>query len=783
VVGRDWRDLRFQSQLVSTVQANRTVTGQHMNHRKLLVFTALFLAALAALVAYLTWRASLPSEIQEATVSSATGTATSTSEDVLPDRIALSRASLNADREIGFGTVVDDGTGSSIVGASVIVSARFQRPDLFAFGRGVHVLATDLVRTNANAAPNCYWAPRVRNESEDYKTISDKSGHFTIPRRGPSVCMRFEKAGYITRTLVIDDWSSIPQNLECRLHRRATLSIRVEGPNEKFPATCRAYCLIAPFASSLVQPSLSEGAVAYTLEFDAELASGASRHVVAQRVALLLACSAPGYKSQSVRVDLPNSSNAITISLAPTDIIGGMVTDNRGNPVPGATVHVLDRNPNAKIPLRGRRRSCVPRADGHFRMTVVGPELSVYAEAPGYERSKKRKVAVGALRADFVLTRSAGNEVTGRVLKESGGDQSGAWIGLRQKSQRQWAYIPIFVSTTSNESGSFSLGFVPKGIYGLFVRESALKRTNSEHQVGVEQFVRELNIEGADSPLFVEISVPRSASIRVEVESSVFREYFQDLASHLLPYILLYGPASGGEFSTAFIAKAELRLEEPILFYGVTPGEYVVRLYPGTTTKRTSVHDGRASLVRFSKGANVASGVLRGPARLVKKAIIYFGIERDGALAFAMTRTDKDGEFKINDVRHGMYTVRLSNGARSKVAFVPCRILQSGDRIELSWPKSSLRVETAPPVKKGTAMTVDLIQVGGKNLVNLVPNRFRRIGRFVAGEYGEFEIDSIGHGTYRLSIAKGSGDHRTSDVVVTRPRTIAVISADSTSSK
>jgi hypothetical protein len=160
------------------------------------------------------------------------------------------------------------------------------------------------------------------------------------------------------------------------------------------------------------------------------------------------------------------------VYLAPSFAVPGVVVDERGRPLDGVSVVVMERGPEQGFDLTGHFRE-LPRplrpaqeaksdADGRFRLTGLPPgTYLVSARKPGYAGAFVRDVIVAPTATLPVrLVLASGHRVSGRVVRADGGPVGGIpVVAFRMKDLAAFfdAAPAMKIRVETEADGSFAL--------------------------------------------------------------------------------------------------------------------------------------------------------------------------------------------------------------------------------------------------------------------------------------------------------------------------------------
>lgn len=173
---------------------------------------------------------------------------------------------------------------------------------------------------------------------------------------------------------------------------------------------------------------------------------------------------------------LPASARARTgatgvrLVLRPGAALTGVVRDAQtGEPLPAFTVIA---SPRVGAVERGEAVSAsVYDAEGRYRLEGLRPgRWVVSAAALGYAPSEEHPVEIGEGVAEADLALGRGGRLHGRVRdRATASPLAGARVDLEGVLAARDAPVPVLASTTTDETGAFSLAGVAPGLRSIFV--------------------------------------------------------------------------------------------------------------------------------------------------------------------------------------------------------------------------------------------------------------------------------------------------------------------------
>jgi len=156
--------------------------------------------------------------------------------------------------------------------------------------------------------------------------------------------------------------------------------------------------------------------------------------------------------------------------------VSGRVTDQAGDPIPGARLRASNCDCGRRRDRRLATSETVTEADGSYRLTGFAPSdqwdyrMTVRTEGFGGLDSEPFKVTREIQDKDFVLERAA--MISGRVVDAAG--RPVRFVGVALRSLEQGSDRPLPEGAITDEEGQFTLG---QGAYpGKYYLETAIPR-------------------------------------------------------------------------------------------------------------------------------------------------------------------------------------------------------------------------------------------------------------------------------------------------------------------
>ncbi len=213
-----------------------------------------------------------------------------------------------------------------------------------------------------------------------------------------------------------------------------------------------------------------------------------------------LTAGAENYYVTSVRLDEDSIVAPIEVQLTPIKPITGVVVDEGGSAVAGATVALLQARGNMPDPRNTpANASAVSDEDGTFELmpnlkSAWGGRFNVYAWDDNHAIGKSQLLQVRESQAgsptELRIILARGFVASGRVLQPDGSAQAGALVHLRKLRNPRRSRLPstnesqrggdIVQRTTSASDGSFEFTNLPSGDYRLEAYHSGLSPVESD---------------------------------------------------------------------------------------------------------------------------------------------------------------------------------------------------------------------------------------------------------------------------------------------------------------
>jgi len=439
--------------------------------------------------------------------------------------------------------------------------------------------------------------------------------------------------------------------------------------------------------------------------------------------ALDLLTTREGYLPEwTLGVEAP-SPEPVKVALGEASRVAGIVTDETGEPVPGARVALRHRAPPAGTvgvePVRrAESRTAASGAGGEFRFDELTPgavEIEARAEEllPGPPIPLELAPGTEVAGVEIVLRRGA--VIEGRALDARGEPVVDAELRAGP------------VAATSGADGGFRLAGVPPGVLGLFGRHPEYRRLVQE--VHVEPGVNGLDLYFEDgwsiSGRTGEEGGEPLAGVRVEVRSESLRA----------PATYATASDREGRFRVVVSEAGSYRLS-------ATRDGFARRDLAGLEVRTAPLEDVEVTL---SRGASV-SGRLLGLA-VEELAGVSIAARREGAVGAAVTAAgavDHLGRYAVRHLGAGDWriTAELAGGRRRAEATVA---LAAGVR----------EVERDLEFGAGVRLTGRLLHAGeplsGAH-VTLIGRDESAQRSVLSSHDGSFRIEDLEPGRYRLDV-------------------------------
>jgi len=414
------------------------------------------------------------------------------------------------------------------------------------------------------------------------------------------------------------------------------------------------------------------------------------------------------------------------VLLTPGAIVRGVVTNPKGDPVPGAKVTLqLDRNMMFMTMFLGGAPIAYSRDDGSFELKPIerGKKVTLVATHGDFGPSKPLDVEASA-RATLVLT--APLDVVGMVRDESGQPVQGARVELSEQPNRGRQRFPGASGAgmprpgITDDEGRFVLRNAPRGTWTIeYVHPHFLPRnepielgSGARHDVGVVSLERGLTITG------VVVDEDGKPVVDARVTANAVQEA---AANQPAPQTMGRG---GAQDQSDGVGKFG--------FFGLAPGTFRISVSrEGLFASSVSVAAGAADLRIVMVKAGELRGVVRANGQLVSGAQINAQVE--GATN-SWEQTGADGRFTLGrlppgqpfklTIRHNDYKTLVVEGAAasaSEQAFdlevgrvVEGIVVDGGGR-----PVAGANVQISPPWRAATTGADGRFRVGGFENVEL----------------------------------------------------------------
>jgi protocatechuate 3,4-dioxygenase beta subunit len=403
-----------------------------------------------------------------------------------------------------------------------------------------------------------------------------------------------------------------------------------------------------------------------------------------------------------------------TVRMVPGITVEGVVVDPGGSPLASAEVRVVHENePHEMWRIFARPPAAISGEDGHFRITglAAGERIDLSAEREGWSSEALGLVMPPSNPVRLAMRRLG--RVHGRVVDPTGKGLAGATVVAGGKT------------STSDETGGFSLADIPAGVGGI-----------------------EASLEGW---LPAKHEIDLSTGKEVEAGDLILR-----------PASVVHGTVTDSDGNPLDLVTVEVSWSERLPAWRdhdrvseVTDGDGKYRMAavePGLRTVRATSEDGRHAgrQIEVGKGDNEVDLILARGAEVSGIVLAADGgplgavslrlSSRSGDLT-RETRSDPDGHFEIADVPDGAYALRAEQQGYSPATLEPVVIASA--------PVSGLEVR----LRRGGVVTGSLLglkpdELGHVEVLAHGPTWPLRSGTI--DPQGHYRVDGLAPGEWTL---------------------------------
>ncbi len=448
-----------------------------------------------------------------------------------------------------------------------------------------------------------------------------------------------------------------------------------------------------------------------------------------------IVAEAAGYVTATANANVEEGKPAdLTILLEAGTRVFGRVTSPEGTPLAGASVSLV-ANEDEIVPMV-TRRSTTATTDGNGEYTIAGigaGERSFRAAHESYPTLvKEANVSGRELRLDLQFPR--GTDVTGVVVRDGGAPVAGAQVSASTALQGATSK-----GTTTDSNGNFRIEGLTPGRYNFFVRAEGASETMRDVDIATSGALRiTLKAGGTVSGRVTGLQPSELSSANVNVS------------------------ASNGYASAPVRSDGTFRVE------GAPVGSVRVVASSGmgigsrrqTAPKVVEVTAGGETYVDldFASGNRVSGRVTRG-GNPVGGASVIFQLKAGSSGAGGSTRTDAQGEYSIEGLEDGVYSVAVMD-MQTMASHRTDYTVSGGGTFDIAMSSAALhgRVidrETEEGIS-GVAVSLDSDQTSGM--------RFPPIQTDASGS---FRLESVAPGNYRLRASRAGYGQEVLDVSVT----------------
>ncbi|MEM7163858.1 MAG: carboxypeptidase-like regulatory domain-containing protein [Planctomycetota bacterium] len=456
--------------------------------------------------------------------------------------------------------------------------------------------------------------------------------------------------------------------------------------------------------------------------------------------------SAASYEDLELSTSLLAGDNDVRLPLVDHAYLAGKVTDESGQPLAG--VNVLVRSRARSLFSRSMNHfSATTNEAGQYLATTYGPVIEVTTEKEGYATGEFTKVPAGKP-FDITLRPTENGALRGLVVDSRGNPIANANVRAIRNGV---GVIRAFVLRT-DDTGAFSASDLPPGKYRVVASpDMEAQQTDSPFpeeigvvHIGVEQ--EEVVISAGAETAGVELRIAGGAIVM-----GTYRD--EDGAPRKNERIALYRPdLLGGDHQR--VAALVTDGEGHYAFHGVPSGTFAVYVEGLGNYKLVKVKGTGEHIVDVGGATSVFRGRLfRGSEPVARAAVAIGRIEEGGGLDTRIGGTDDDGRFSFERVARGRYVLHITDKQTDTVLLDIIDVTKDERELEIDWPTTVTTIDvSASPVPAGTELLLELVDIPGIPIAQLVPASYLRIAKATTEDGATFELTGISPGHYRASL-------------------------------
>ncbi|HYK00801.1 MAG TPA: carboxypeptidase regulatory-like domain-containing protein [Thermoanaerobaculia bacterium] len=453
--------------------------------------------------------------------------------------------------------------------------------------------------------------------------------------------------------------------------------------------------------------------------------------------AMSLVATAPGYASSRLNVTVEEGKTLGDVELA-LDAgvrLTGRVTGPNGAPLADVSVRVQP-SPTGAFSMRGAESSAVTDTDGEYSLEALpaGEETIAFTHA-SYLTSRKQVTLKGReTKLDVQL--STGERVSGVVVTEAGAPVADARVeafgaGMRGGNAR------------TNANGVFEIESLQPGRYRFTAAKTGVGEGSVDDvDLSSNQQVRITMRAGATIYGRIIGLTPEELAL-ASVTARSGRSYVEGNPDPSGSY-RLEGAPTGTVTVTAELQSRDVMSNR-------TSQRQTVEVAPGGSQNVD---------LTFRTDITIRGRVLRNGKPLPSATVMFVPKRTGQAQTFASSSTNEQGQYTLNGVEEGEYTVEVIDMQRFS-PYSTTYTVRGSDTFDIDFSTSSLRGTVVD------AATSEPVPNAGIQVNPAIPSDSFRMPRGASTDaQGTFILESVPPGTYVVTTSKDSYGSDTREVMV-----------------